>query len=325
MNKLPEKIYSKVKDELAHENVGAVVGMVEKGNVYYECIGNAELDKKTIFEIGSLTKTFTALLFVLLRNKGVIAPGDAVSDILNDLDFSDNNVGEIRLIELVAHTSGLPRLPENMNPEDEADPYADYQESDLREFLKNHQLNVKQKGEYTYSNLGYGLLGYLLEKVTGDSYESLISEYIIAPLKMKHTYVELPARAKDMLAVGHNEEGKETSRWHNGVFVGGGGILSTPEDLTTFIHNQVQLQESRLQEGVRSAQQTIPQDISDKKQAYGWRVKEAGEEQRIFWRSGRTGGYSAFWGFNKATDKGVVLLANASITPDVVGGYLLYD
>lgn len=313
MQLLPEKLQQKIRDEIYHEDIGIALSLIKDKDTAYKFLGSNKLDKNTLFEVGSLTKTFTGLLVIILEGKDIISLDTTVSEILNDLEFAGASTASITLKELALHTSGLPRLPDNIDPDDISDPYADYQEKNLLRFLKDHQLDNTSRGNYEYSNLGYGLLGYLMERVTGKTYQDLLREYIADPLEMPDTHVINDEIEKEIIP-GYDEEGNKTSQWHHGVLVGDGGVISTVSDLSSFVLANVHPSSTSLGESIMRAERIQEEDGM----AYSWMIKDSD----IYWHNGRTGGYSSFWGFNTANNKGMVLLANGRINQDIIGEYL---
>ncbi|MBN2288960.1 MAG: beta-lactamase family protein, partial [Candidatus Glassbacteria bacterium] len=152
-----------------HKTVGIAVGVVnERGRQVIGCgrlekKGKEQVDGGTVFEIGSITKVFTALLLARMAEAGELSLDDPVSRLLpGSVRVPGREGKEITLLQLATHTSGLPRLPTNFFPGDMGNPYADYTAEKLYEFLSGYELKREIGGEYSYSNLGGGLLGHTL-------------------------------------------------------------------------------------------------------------------------------------------------------------------
>jgi CubicO group peptidase (beta-lactamase class C family) len=168
-----------IKNFSQRGQVGIVVGVVKDGEIRIWSYGQRVLGLSekpagdTYFEIGSLTKTFTSTLLALEATQGRVQLSDKVKRFLPELDGMDG--GEITLEELATHTSGLPRLPENLNPKDPLDPYRDYGETELLQYLKSFKRSGLGSYPYVYSNLGFGLLGYILsQRLNGIPYETYV-------------------------------------------------------------------------------------------------------------------------------------------------------
>src|SRR5215471_11833244 len=127
----------------------------------------ADVDGDTVFEIGSITKVFTSLLLADMVQRGEVKLDDPISKFLPpSVKVPTRNGREITLADLATHTSGLPRLPDNMGKLNLLfhmdNPYADYTVADLYAFLSDYKLPRDIGAEYEYSNLGGGLLGHVL-------------------------------------------------------------------------------------------------------------------------------------------------------------------
>jgi CubicO group peptidase (beta-lactamase class C family) len=145
--------------------------------------GGRGLDGESVFETGSITKIFTALLLADMVQRGEVLLSDAIAEYLpaeGQPKAFDN--APITLLDLVTYTSGLPRLPGNFRPKDKTNPYADYTVAQLCEFISTYPPRYYPGSHYEYANLGFGLLGHALALRTGRSYEELVVSRICTPL-----------------------------------------------------------------------------------------------------------------------------------------------
>ena len=149
-------------------NVGVVIGVVTaQGTSFYSygamtAGGDRPVDETTLFEIGSVGKPFTALLLADAVERGDLSLDDAIDGDLPSAVVPPSGSGRsVRYQELATHTSGLPPVPENLDPDDWDNPYADYTVDQLYDAISGYELT--SLGSYGYSNLGFGLLGHLLE------------------------------------------------------------------------------------------------------------------------------------------------------------------
>jgi CubicO group peptidase (beta-lactamase class C family) len=149
-----------------HESVGIVVGVIDaRGRrvVPHGSLAKGDtrpLNGDTVFEIGSITKMFTALLLTDMVQRGDVALGDPVAKYLPpDVTMPQRGGRQITLQDLATHTSGLPRLPSNLASKDPSNPYVDYSIAQLYQFLSGYQLTRDIDSQFDYSNLGFGLLG----------------------------------------------------------------------------------------------------------------------------------------------------------------------
>src|SRR5690349_5171074 len=194
------------------------------------------LDAQSVFEIGSITKTFTATTLADMVVKGEVKLDDPVAKYLPaSAHVPARNGREITLVDLATQSSGLPRMPSNFAPKDRANPYADYTEQQAIDFVSSYQLTRDVGSKYEYSNLGMGLLGIALthrEKVT---YEQLVRKHVIDPLQMNDTRVTLTPSMRDRLALGHDEAGNVVSNWDIPGLAGAGALRSTVNDMLKYL------------------------------------------------------------------------------------------
>lgn len=182
--------------------VGMVVGIITpEGKREFYCYGTTkeggpEPTPDTLFEIGSVSKPITALLLALMVEDGTVKLDDPVQKYLpNEMVVPRRGKQEITLLELITHTSGLPRNPPNqqrMVNKDEAiamNPYGNYDAKQLAEGLAEINLKESDKPGFAYSNLGVGLLGDALANKAAMSYGELVRTRIFGPLKLKDTTV----------------------------------------------------------------------------------------------------------------------------------------
>lgn len=301
--------------DVRHEGVGIVVGVIEPGGRRIVSHGNfAQGDKRavngdTLFEIGSTTKVFTALLLADAVQRGELALTDPLSKFLP----ATVKVPAITLEQLATHRSGLPRLPANMAPKDASNPYADYSVQQLYDFLSGYTLPREPGAQYEYSNLGVGLLGHVLALRSGKDYESLVKTRIAAPLGLKNTTITLSEGQRKRLAPGHDEERASAANWDLPTLAGAGALRSTANDLLTFIGAQLGYDRTPLTPAMSALLTTKhPTGTPGLAIALGWHVLTTPGGREIVWHNGGTGGYRSFIGFDPKARSGVVVLANMS-------------
>lgn len=232
--------------DFQRESEGIVIAQIAGGATTFGLAGRlradgAEVGADTLFEIGSITKVFTGILLADAVLRGEAALEDSITKYLPAaLLRGDSPLHEVTLLDLATHTSGLPRLPANLDEgADPLDPYAHYTAQRLHDYLKGfRKSDFEKRGKMSYSNLGVGLLGHLLERISGKTYETLVRETIFAPLGMKDSFVlrqsgDLPADRAERFAAGHSG-GKEAGHWHFDALAGAGAIVSSARDLARF-------------------------------------------------------------------------------------------
>ncbi|HKE86426.1 MAG TPA: serine hydrolase domain-containing protein, partial [Vicinamibacterales bacterium] len=225
-----------------HQSVGIVVGVIEPSGRRIVAYGQRAkddarpLDGDTIFEIGSITKVFTSLLFADAVGRGEVALTDPIAKYLPaTVKVPERNGRSITLVDLSTHTSGLPRLPTNFAPKDISNPYADYSVQQMYDFLSTYQLTRDIGSTWEYSNLGGGLLGHVLARRAGMDYEALVRARITGPLGMTHTSITLSPEMKSRLGPGHSAALEPAANWDIPTLAGAGGLRSSANDLLTFL------------------------------------------------------------------------------------------
>lgn len=214
-----------------------VVGARLDGETRFWHRGELPDGPSSIFEIGSITKVFTATLLADLALEGVVAYDDPVARYLPEAPPVRGR--PITLEDLSTHRSGLPRLPAGMLLRgltvERRDPYASLDDERMRRAIRETAPKHEPGGRFRYSNYGAGLLGYALARAAGTTYELLVADRITGPLGLTDTGVSLPPGADHRLAPGHRRWGRPAGRWHLAGLAGAGGLVSTAADLLEFL------------------------------------------------------------------------------------------
>ena len=276
----------------------------------------------TAFEIGSITKTFTAVLLAEEVQSGRVHLEDPVATELPDFAIPQRNGRQITPGELAMQCSGLPRLPDNLRPANLANPYAGYDAGKLKSFLGRYMLTRDPGASYEYSNLGFALLGYALARSAHMSFASLLEQKILSPLGMRATTLTVTEAMRVHLAPGHDAEGNPASNWDQGVFASAGGIVSTPGDMQAYLKASMGLAASPLDGAIALAQQPRRNMDSHSRIGLAWMTTTT-PNGSVVWHNGRTGGYGSFIGMSADRHRGVVILTNVSASVDDLGMALL--
>lgn len=269
-----------------------------------------------VFEIGSLTKVFTAALLAHMAERGTVRLDQSISEHLDvpfneDANLTIEGDADIRFLELANHTAGLPRIPSSLGWATifhASNPYKNYDEARLREYLTAEmRLHTSPGSSFQYSNLGAGLLGYVLAEAADASYEQLLRKYLFGPLEMDHSTTDR-SRVADRLVVGRNKYGNPTPNWDLAALKGAGAILSTTEDLAKFgianfdttnsVFRMIQKETFRIDE------QTAV--------GLGWFILNRESGDRWHWHNGGTGGYRSSMVLDIGDARGVAILSNVS-------------
>lgn len=324
-DELNANIQSRIDNRI---NTSIVIGIVSSEDTQYYSYGvksyqnNAEADENSVFEIGSISKTFTGILLADRVVKGQLSLDDPIEKLMPEGVSAPMRNGEsIRLYQLSNHTSGIPRLPSNMSPANPANPYADYTETMMLEFLNNLELSRDIGSKYEYSNFAVGLLGYVLAADQGMTYEELMIKSIAKPLGMKNTSIALSSKMSENLAKGHSG-GVEVDNWDIPALAGAGAIRSTAADMTKFLAANMGIKKSKLYPAMQLSHKNTRDAKSKPSIGLGWHILER-DNLSIIWHNGGTGGYRTFAGFIEDGDLGVVVLSNSDVGVDDIGLYLM--
>jgi len=309
----------------AHQSVGIVAISFDSARekiVTYGQSGSAvdQLDRDTVFEIGSITKVFTALLLTEMVTRGEVALDDPVSKFLpGTVKIPDRNGKQITLLDLATYTSGLPRIPDGM-PASGDNPYAAYTVEQLYAFLSSYTLHYDPGTHYEYSNLGFGLLGHALALRAGSSYEDLLVSRVCEPLGLRDTCISLSNSMRERLAKGHASNLKPASNWDIPTLAGAGALRSTANDLVKFVKATCL---SGANAPLRSAidmllQTRRPTNLPNTEVGLGCFIR-TGNKDEIIWKDGGTGGYASFAGFSTTLRSGAIVLSNSINSVNDIG------
>lgn len=267
-------------------------------------------ESSTIFEIGSITKVFTALLVQTLVAEDDLDWDDPISKHLRGIKFANDGVATITLRELATHRSGLPRLPSNFSateePGDPMDPYATYAEQNLVSFLESFD-PVELAKSYAYSNLGFAILGYVVSETLDTNYADAIHKRILQPLGMNDTTATDELSEEAELAAGYSNTAN-MGLWNFNVHASAGSIRSTALDMYKFMLANFADSDNELHQSMRA----IRELQYDSNQALGWTTETSDADTTVFVHGGQTGGYASFLAIDPANKRGWVILTTSN-------------
>jgi len=222
---------------------GLVYGVVVDGKlVHTGNTGHTDLENKIIanaqsdFRIASMSKSFTAMAILRLRDEGKLKLDDLIKLYIpaaKNTKYLTKDATEVTIRHLLTHSAGFP----------EDNPWGDRQldatdEELLALYEKGISFSNNPGSGYEYSNVGFATLGYIIKKVSGQTYQKYITENILKPLGMSHTYWEYNDVPKDKLAHGYRYE---DSKWveqpllHDGSYGAMGGLITTIDDFSKYM------------------------------------------------------------------------------------------
>ncbi|WP_198137661.1 serine hydrolase [Terriglobus sp. TAA 43] len=277
----------------------------------------------TVYEIGSITKTFTGALLADAFRSGRVKSDTPVAALLPDYKVPARNGSSITLADLATQSSGLPYMPDNLRPADAANPYADYGAVKLKAFLAGYVLKRNPGEAYEYSNLGFGLLGVALTQP--QHYGDALRAKIFQPLGMTMTSVGITDAMKMHLAKGHNNHNRETENWQfDDALAGCGSIDSTVNDMLRYLKANMGIGGTATTTSFQLAQQPLRDVNKTERIGMAWMTR-ASQPEDVIWHNGTTFGYASFIGITADRKRGVVILTNIGGSVDDLGFAALSD
>lgn len=328
------------------KTVGMAVAVVTSTNATVMAFGRPALCSggrvraDTVFEIGSITKTFTGLALAREIERGTVRLDQPVQELLPADVALPPAAQAITLRHLASHSSGFPRVPANSSPLKGvamllfgSDPYAGYTEERLLEDARTVKLEFKPGSKSAYSNFGMILLGHLLARKTACRYEELVKREVCQPLGMNDTAVTLDRAQAARIAQGYRALlrcgplllGLRAAPF--GPECGGAGALrSTGADLLKYLQANMRPEGQPLEHALRESHRELSKEDETTSYGLNW-VRTQGQtlKQLVIWHNGGTGGFRSFLGFAERSRVGVMVLSNSSESVDALAGELLRD
>lgn len=290
---------------------GVFVGVLTNGEREFYNFGYADpvrkqpFDSAMAFEIGSITKTFTAYVLQSVLNEKGISDTTSIISYLPDSLQKNKALEGITFISLLNHTSALPRLAENMDLETNMmQPYADYTLDMMFDYLES--CTPKPDGRSYYSNLGATLAGVLAERISGKPYRTLLDEYIFTPFKLNTP--RTPVSEINSKAQGHFM-GSASDYWNMNVMMPAGGIICSTDELLTYLQrmSQPSAASKDIVEDLLTPTVAISRTLRVGK---GWHITEEKNKPALYWHNGGTYGFSTYAAFLRDQGKAVVVVVN---------------
>ncbi|WP_157766355.1 serine hydrolase domain-containing protein [Pedobacter ginsengisoli] len=309
-------------------NVGISTAVFYKRNSYFYNYGERKIgtkslpDNHTVYDIGSITKTFTSTLLALAVHQQKLTLETSITKFLPDSVAQNQALKNITFKELANHTSGLPRDADNLGSTviDANQPYGNYRIKDLFSLLRHFKQTTMPGVKYGYSNIGVGLMGVLLERVYQRSYRELLQQYITAPLEMNETVCSIDTTKFNNLAEGYNNFYQPVAFYHLQAVEAAGAIKSSTFDLINYVKAQILTSDPDLDLAIKLTHQVT----FDKKPdivGLGWHYLP--DAKNVITHSGGTGGYSSSICIDLNKQIAVVVLTNNTSTGYIVAKDLI--
>ena len=291
---------------------GIFIGVINNGKHTYSSKGYANTETKllfdsaTLFEIGSITKTFTAYILQKILTENKIEDTASILPYLPDSVRQNKALQNITFLSLMNHTSGLPRLPDNMPVNlSNKTPYDNYSSTNLFSYLKN--CTPAPDGKSNYSNLGMGLAGVLAEIISKKSYSKLLDINIFRQFKM--------IASTDTFCNDGNKslgyfDSSATPYWNMDVLAPAGGLKCTGKEMLTYLQYMAQpkgIDETSIISNILTPTVALNSKINVCK---AWHTFEVKNKPVIYWHNGGTYGFSTFAAFIKDEQKAVIIVIN---------------
>ncbi|MCX2680489.1 serine hydrolase [Galbibacter sp. EGI 63066] len=306
-----KEIQYRVKNKI---NPSIAIGLSDSTGTHFYVHGYKNLetqvkaDENTLYEIGSITKTFTALLLAKYATEDSIDINDAANLFLPDsIDLTDKNGVEVSLKSLSTHSSGLPRLPGNMGTASNLDPYVDYTRENMFAFL-SHYIPRSVDKNFMYSNLGAALLGEILSIYKNKPYKELLQEDILTPLDLQHTFLTVPNSQKSNFAKGYMGD-QQVSHWNFKAIAPAGALRSSIKDLVKYGKSYLD-PENPLLEAQKLTTSLQFKDEKGLEHGLGWFI-----EQNIIAHGGGTGGFRTFLAVDLSGKRVIAIMTNSGSSP----------
>jgi CubicO group peptidase (beta-lactamase class C family) len=271
------------------------------------------VSENTQFRVASITKLFTAVAIMQLRDAGLLSLDDPVQKHLPDFRLAGVPHPTVTIRELLLHLGGLPREPFATSWQERVMPTRDQLMADL----DRQPPAIPPETLWKYSNLGYALLGQLVKAVSDERFEDYVIRHIAQPLGMTHTLVNPPEDLKG-IAVGYGYRQPDGTRaprpfMRMGGMYGAAGVISTAADLAHFAAFFLSDEDSEVLSAASRREmlrvQAIWPDWSGG-QGLGFEIRRIGGQSRIG-HAGRGAGYAGRLDIDPVTKLGVVVLINA--------------
>lgn len=313
--KLDSSVQRAITAYMSNENVsGLSVGIIQNGNMFTYNFGETKKGSKqlptceTIYEIGSITKTFTGIILANNVLEGRLNLSDDIRMYLDgDFPNLEYNGKPIQLVHLSNHTSRLLSQPKIVGTrKDPIDPSQLFSEKILSDILHNIKIDTIPGHKIEYSNFAVSLLGYILEKVNNLTYEELLNKYIFVPTKMTHSKISFSTNDFLKYAQGYTLGGDTTGYWRNKLAEPAGGIRATSKDMLLYI--SAQLEAKKGSPYWLSHQLTAGTNLRGK--GLNWGISTTKKGYLLLSHDGGTSGFSSLCLIYPELKSGIILLTN---------------
>lgn len=307
---------------------GFLIGIIDGDLTYVvnfgvDSIGSeTHLSSEDIFELGSLTKVFTASLTSILVADDVIKYDDPINKYLSE-KHKNPRLEKVTVLDLVQHYSSLPIRPlffgkKNIDP---TDPYAYYSKNDLLKFFNEYVPSKEELTSFRYAHTNYAMLEIILENATQKEFGQLLKEYLFDPLEMNSSFINFLEERENIVTTGYDRARRITKPWTFASFAGSEGAKSNMEDMIKYLRANMGLSNTRLDkifaQNITSQRETDFNEVIHT--GRGWQILDRRKKYDIVTHTGKTRGHNTSIAFINETKTGVIVLANSSIGTENLG------
>jgi CubicO group peptidase (beta-lactamase class C family) len=291
---------------------GICIGVLKQGARGVFTYGAAKPD--SIFQIGSLTKTFTSLALAQMVEQGMVNLDDPVRAFLPADLLRTRQRREIRLVDLATHQSGLPPMPNNLTSRDSAIAGAEYHAENLYEYLARRGLGRPPIPGFIYSDLGASLLGLALANRAGVPYPQLVHDEITEPLAMNDTAILLTPKQKQRLLQGFDRDHHPVPAWDLDAFAPSGAINSNAGEMLTFLEANLhpeKLSSAKMRRAIEETHKLRADASPNMRIGLDWMYAN---DTHAYWHNGAIGGYTSYAFFDPQADYAAIVFINNGIS-----------
>ncbi len=306
-----------LKDDAYLGIVVGIVGPIDQRIFGFGSLSRGKIDKPSgdsVYPLASITKTFTGAVLGDFVLRGIVQLDDTIAKYLPpDVIKPGGPLSRITLLDLATHTSGLPKMPNNMISPHAGKARTPYSVAQLYAFLADYRPLRPPGQEFQYSNIAIALLGHILEIASRLPYEKLVEDRICGPLDMANTRITPDESMRRRLARGYDKNLKQVELQSYDVGKGSGGLYSTGNDMLRYLAANMGLSEAKIVPALLEAQTPRRQVPGKENEFMGltWQVNTVRGRQ-IISKNGGLSGFQSFIAFSRADKVGIIALANGS-------------
>ncbi len=287
-----------------------VSNFIHKGT--FARASNKKVDEHSVFQIASVSKPLTGIIINQLLMEGKLQADASITNYLPS-SYSQKTLAKLKPIkvrDLLHHRSGLPGDSPTLRRKRKGNKAFIYDYSDL-DFEKDlKKIRIKKRGEYSYSNFGFALLGYLAERATGKTYEQLLQTYVGERYNLSQTSTSVLNPENLVTAYRKDKRLLEIEPWVMGKLVPPSGIFSTSADLSNLLLEQLKAYKEKKKSSLilTNDMRAIIDNTTVK---YGYGIVQFGS-MGVYGHSGEMDGFAADYSIYPNAQKGIVILSSCS-------------